>query len=544
MDNSTTNTPNRYRVTQVITYVPGTEFFLTENTISNKLNSTLCLDVFTAADIFLASSDSGYGYYNSTAGAVGGSSSLTHEYNIFTQAKAGSLAATSFQEGYYSTIWTNIGIGIHFNNSIQAESYMDNGAGLEWRNVCIPPFGTANISYYWAFGPVYAINPPCVCITNKSVDCISTNGTYAWSFCMTNTWTNAIQYLSFPDLPAGVAINRDIVALNPVLQPGQGTCLTLYITNRLGPTNICFSLGVGATNFFNCCEITNCLTLAPCCAYVTNESTAAISGQGDCYTYSLKIKNVSPISVSYIFFTPDPYSSCLTFTPDIIHLATPILPNQTAIVTPALKVCIDRTCPMPLCFLVSLHNSNMVQCCSTRHCPTNLTSRPIALASPADGSVFLASTNIPLAVDLNGEIEFSTVAYRANDQVIATDSGPVFSAVWSNAPVGSYVLRAEGVEKGEGSVWVSDAVMIYVVTNKSDSMALGAPVLTSATVRSGGLSFTLRTVAGVTYEVECSESMVSPNWQVVQTVVGNGGSVVVNCFCTDAPQKFYRVRVQ
>ena len=67
---------------------------------------------------------------------------------------------------------------------------------------------------------------------------------------------------------------------------------------------------------------------------------------------------------------------------------------------------------------------------------------PVFMGAPADGSVFLASTNIPLAVDLNGEIEFSTVAYRANDQVIATDSGPVFSAVWSNAPVGSYVLRA------------------------------------------------------------------------------------------------------
>jgi len=395
---------------------------------------------------------------------------------------------------------------------------------------------------------VTALGDNCLSITNQSVDCISTNSTYAWNFCVTNRFSGPIGFLSFPDLPAGMMIDHDILRLNPVLQSGQGTCLTLYITNTLGPTNLCFTIGAHSTNFFQCCSISNCLAFAPCCAYVVTQATAPISGPPpNCYNYYLKIKNVSQEIVSYFYFTPDPFNNCLTFTPDMIHLVPPLQPNQTSLLLGPIKVCIDPLCPKPLCFLLSLHTSNLVQCCSTRHCFPPPINPPIALASPADGSLFLTPANIPLTVNLSGDITFSSVVYRANDQVVASNSVPPFSAIWSNAVAGDYVLNADGFETNGGGVWTSDPVTIYVRPPDHDGTnAPPAPaqMLTSLTCVGNSLSFCLSTTAGVTYDVEYSDTLSSPRWTVLQTIVGDGSTITVTNAINAAPQRFFRVRME
>src|SRR6185369_6579974 len=103
--------------------------------------------------------------------------------------------------------------------------------------------------------------------------------------------------------------------------------------------------------------------------------------------------------VSYVYFTPDPFNSCQTYSPDVVHLTPPLAPGGTAVLPP-ITVCIDPKCPKPLCFLLSLHNSNLVQCCSIRHCLLPPNGLPIAVGNPADGSIFRIPTNIQLSVNL------------------------------------------------------------------------------------------------------------------------------------------------
>lgn len=389
---------------------------------------------------------------------------------------------------------------------------------------------------------VVALGDKCLSITNRSLDCTATNGTYAWSFCVTNQFTGPVGFLSFPNLPSGVTVQNDILQLNPVLQPGQGTCLTINITNTLGPTNLCFTVAAHSTNLVQCCAITNCLSFTPCCAYVFNETVTAIPGAANCYNYSLAVRNVSTQAVSYVFLVPDPYSTCSIFTPDIVHLATPLLPGQQTLVGP-IKVCITPSCPKPLCFLVSLQNSNFVQCCAARHCLPPPINPPIALGNPADGTVFLTPTAIPLAVDLSGDIRFSSVTYRANDQVIGSSSVAPYSVVWSNAPPGDYVLRAEGMETVGGGIWVSDPVSIYVRTDQDGTGALG-PALLAPAVLGGNDHFSLQTRTGVSYLVECSDSIIYPSWHPLKVIVGDGGVVPLSYSYTNTPTRFYRVRVQ
>ncbi len=67
----------------------------------------------------------------------------------------------------------------------------------------------------------YRENCGCLSIGNQSVDCLATNNTYVWNFCITNNFNGPVGYLSFPDLPPGVTISQDIYQISPTLQFGQ-----------------------------------------------------------------------------------------------------------------------------------------------------------------------------------------------------------------------------------------------------------------------------------------------------------------------------------
>jgi hypothetical protein len=175
LDNSTDgNHGNRhFQVTQVATLHPGDDFFRVDNTILNQGTEPLTIDVFAAADIYLADSDRGVGFLNTTTGAVGGED-RTGQYRIFIQPNItnGNLAPSHSEEAFFDTIWKAIGTsGTDFNDSVLLPTtsppydtngdpnYIDNGAGLEWKAVTIQPGASASMSYYWAFGAVTAVSP-------------------------------------------------------------------------------------------------------------------------------------------------------------------------------------------------------------------------------------------------------------------------------------------------------------------------------------------------------------------------------------------------
>jgi hypothetical protein len=309
----------------------------------------------------------------------------------------------------------------------------------------------------------------CVSLTNELVTCVNSNQTYLWNFCVTNNFTNEIQYLTIPNPPPGVTFSEDIIKLPVDLLPGQGTCVSLYVTNQSTNNNVCFEMGAHNTNLFLCCSFSNCLTFAPCCAYVTNETLRALPRSPNCYTYTVTIENTTASTIQYVFLIPDA-SACISFNKDIITLPTPLAPNQSETFSTTVCLTASSNCPAPYCFLISLANSNLVQCCSSSHCLTP-SKGPIAIATPADGSYFLTPVSIPLAVSQSGEIAFSSVTYLANGLAVASSSAPPFSTVWSNAPDGQYALTAAGVETNAGDVWTSDPVSITVGTDQPDSTA-------------------------------------------------------------------------
>src|SRR5206468_11588574 len=111
--------------------------------------------------------------------------------------------------------------------------------------------------------------PGCLFITNEVVDCIDTNGTFTYKFCVTNQFNGPISYLSLLDPPTGVTFNPDVIALPVTLQPGQGICVSVTITNTSTATNLCFRIGAHTTNFVQCCAVPHCINLPKCCVYLS-----------------------------------------------------------------------------------------------------------------------------------------------------------------------------------------------------------------------------------------------------------------------------------
>jgi hypothetical protein len=183
-DNSTDGTGNHFQLTQVVTYHPGDEFFTTTNTILNQDKTPLTLDVFAAADIYLADSDKGVGFQDTTTGAVGGTDA-TGNYHIFIQPN-GTPKPTNFTEEFFNDMWTTIGTpGADFNNNVllpvntkppyqNDPNYIDNAAGLEWKAVTIQPGQTATISYFWSFGASVTIpnNPATIVVSANTIHAV------------------------------------------------------------------------------------------------------------------------------------------------------------------------------------------------------------------------------------------------------------------------------------------------------------------------------------------------------------------------------------
>jgi hypothetical protein len=85
----------------------------------------------------------------------------------------------------------------------------------------------------------------------------------------------------------------------------------------------------------------------------------------------------------------------------------------------------------------------------------------------------------------------------------------------------------------------------------STAMASLSPAVTqprlsiqAARLNGGQVQFSLQTEPGVTCQVEYTESLSPPNWRLLQTLVGDGPVVTVTDAITNAPQRFYRVRVE
>ena len=133
---------------------------------------------------------------------------------------------------------------------------------------------------------------------------------------------------------------------------------------------------------------------------------------------------------------------------------------------------------------------------------------------------------------------------------------------------GLYFVPGAKLSPGESVTRYSTNILgmdtIYTATVTGQSSQNGTPVMVSSTAMAmvrpavtqpplsiqaprldgGQVQFAVQTESGITSQVEYTESLSPPRWTVLQTILGDGSVVTVSDAITNAPQRFYRVRVE
>jgi hypothetical protein len=164
------------QLTQVTSYTPGSDLFRIVNVVTNGGDSPVSFDAFAAADIYIANSDWGVGYYDEATGAVGGVSFDGLYAILLTADTSAGIAPTSHQEGRYRDLWTiigggdgKLGLGKHFDNTVLLPSqsppyytdpaFKDTGIGLEWQSIRLLPGESSAFAYSFSFGTAPPSDP-------------------------------------------------------------------------------------------------------------------------------------------------------------------------------------------------------------------------------------------------------------------------------------------------------------------------------------------------------------------------------------------------
>jgi plastocyanin len=157
----------------------------------------------------------------------------------------------------------------------------------------------------------------------------------------------------------------------------------------------------------------------------------------------------------------------------------------------------------------------------------------ISITNPVSGTIFIAPANLTVqasASDSDGTV--TNVQFRIGSTVLTNKAAAPFSAVTNNLPAGSYTLSA--IASDNNGVKSTNAVAISVVTPLP--LAINAPQLSSASFQ-----FSFAANIGLSYVVQWSTNLTSPNWIPIFTSTAASNPVVfVDNHATNSPG-FYRV---
>src|ERR1035437_3677486 len=157
----------------------------------------------------------------------------------------------------------------------------------------------------------------------------------------------------------------------------------------------------------------------------------------------------------------------------------------------------------------------------------------ITITNPASDTVLSAPANVIIkasASDTDGTV--TNVQFLVGSIVLTNTAAVPFSAVTNNLAAGNYTLAA--IASDNNGVKSTNAVAISVVTPLP--LAINAPQLSSASFQ-----FSFAANIGLSYVVQWSTNLTSPNWIPIFTSTAASNPVVfVDNHATNSPE-FYRV---
>ena len=147
------------RITQVDSYITGQESYRTDTTVQNTGGAPAAGILYRAGDCYLQENDTGFGFVDAAAGAVGCSINANNSPAGRIEQWFPITGANQYMEGTYSEVWGHIATHTPFPNTTRAAENLDNGAGISW-SFSLAGGASATYAHYTTFSPRGVSGPP------------------------------------------------------------------------------------------------------------------------------------------------------------------------------------------------------------------------------------------------------------------------------------------------------------------------------------------------------------------------------------------------
>jgi hypothetical protein len=146
------------RVTEVDSYVVGNEYYRTDITVANNSSAPASGRVYHAADCYLQGSDTGYGFVDTSGGAVACAQNANNSPPALIEEFAPLTAGSHYAEGSFNTVYSYVRAQTDLPNTCGCDSSQDNGMGINW-NFSLAPGESRTYSMYSNFSASGVLAP-------------------------------------------------------------------------------------------------------------------------------------------------------------------------------------------------------------------------------------------------------------------------------------------------------------------------------------------------------------------------------------------------
>ena len=208
---------------------------------------------------------------------------------------------------------------------------------------------------------------PCMEVIEEEITCelgpdgIPT-GNYNLTFTITNFSGVDAHYVLLP------GVTPHVIPLIPPL-PGDGSAsatVTVLITAPPAGEIFCFDIILADATIEECCASNICVEL-PDCECMLFENVEIVCAPGGDVSLSFDMHNLTPDIVEHMFLIPQPVGTSVTVTPNYVDVPT-MAPYATQSFGPF--IISGATPGEVICIRISIHNENLLECCSQDLCFT------------------------------------------------------------------------------------------------------------------------------------------------------------------------------
>ncbi len=209
---------------------------------------------------------------------------------------------------------------------------------------------------------------PCLQLQKESVLCATDSvGDYLYSFQVTNLSTTTAYHLLLLNLPPPATATPDDITFPGGLAPGQTSPVETVRIHGAHPGTFPFLFGLFDNNVQQCCAFSHSIELPACnCAQVLSDQVCTAGASGFTYTFTIQDLRVAP-PVSYALVTATTPGLVIT------QSGAPIVPALGYGGTTTQTVGFSGPAATPgatVCFMLSVHDASLAQCCSIDRCAT------------------------------------------------------------------------------------------------------------------------------------------------------------------------------